>query len=268
MSLTMLPISFPITLLVLISPLVSASRMIHVNVNVNSNNGQHGCIDCDISERQRCECREELRLTGREVAYICDPESPDRFLICHAPNRVICQPCASGSRWNIDHQACGPIHKCAPSRCVKTTDCPTTTTTSSRWVPPPPTRPTPPQCDIYYEYHPEKLNWYSANRVCEANQGTLATIPNNEVQQYFRERFGATGKSNQLWLGASDRSREGSWQWVTGERFGFTNWYRSKPSSKRDKNCLIFNYWNKGMWSDEYCDYNKAFICQNLVCAK
>ena len=47
------------------------------------------------------------------------------------------------------------------------------------------------------------------------------------------------------------------------QRFGFTNWYRSKPSSKRDKNCLIFNYWNKGMWSDEYCDYNKAFICQN-----
>jgi len=47
--------------------------------------GQHDCIDCDISERQKCECREHLRRTGKTVAYICDPDSVDRFLSVTVP---------------------------------------------------------------------------------------------------------------------------------------------------------------------------------------
>ena len=57
----------------------------------------------------------------------------------------------------------------------------------------------------------------SAKRVCEASQGTLATIPTTEVQSYIRERFGSSSKSKRFWLGANDRNREGSWEWVTGE---------------------------------------------------
>jgi len=274
--------------------------------------GQHGCIDCDITEKQKCECDRHLRRSGKEVAYICDPESPARFLVCHAPTRVICQNCAGGMRWNMDHGACGPIQKCEflcktpgptppptrpptrpptypptlpptfpPTR--PPTRPPTTlppwtrpTTTTRPWTYPPTypptlppwTRPQPqPICDFMYEFHPEKLNWYSAKRVCQANQGTLVTVPTLEVQQILRERFGSTSKKLRTWVGASDRRREGNWEWVTGERFGFTNWYRNEPSSKRNRDCLVFNYYKKGRWAAMDCDENKPFICQNLVCA-
>ena len=48
------------------------------------------------------------------------------------------------------------------------------------------------------------------------------------------------------------------------KRFGFTNWYRNQPSMKRDEDCLGFNYYNKGAWSDEDCDQLRSFICQHL----
>jgi len=112
------------------------------------------------------------------------------------------------------------------------------------------------------------MNWLSAMRVCQAMQGTLLTIPTMEVQQYLRERFGSTSKSKRVWIGASDRNREGNWEWVTGERFGFTNWYRNQPSAKRDEDCLVFNYYSKGAWADYDCSWQMPFICQYIVCAK
>jgi len=278
--------------------------------------GQHGCIDCEITPRQRCECARALQRSGKEAMYICDPEHQDRFLVCHAPNRVICQPCAGGMRWNSDHGACGPIRKCLPWNCLeRPSPAPTNPPTLPPTFPPtrpptfpptrpptypptypptrpptyPPTRPPtypptlpptyrptirptmppppPPFCDYYYEYHPVKLNWYSAMKVCKANQGSLVTIPTLDVQGILRDRFGSTSKKNQVWIGASDRRREGLWEWVTGERFGFTNWYRNQPSYKKNMDCLAFNYYKKGAWAALDCSLNKPFICQNLVCS-
>lgn len=57
----------------------------------------------------------------------------------------------------------------------------------------------------------------TAKRVCEANQGTLVTIPDQGTQQLLRDRYGSTSKSKRVWIGATDRNREGAWEWVTGE---------------------------------------------------
>jgi len=162
-----------------------------------------------------------------------------------------------------------PIPTTLPPTMVPTTQSTTRPTTTPTTTAPAPTYPAyVPYCQYFYEYHPEKMNWLSARRVCEANQGTLVTIPNEGTQQLLRDRYGSTSKSKRVWVGASDRSREGTWQWVTGERFGFTNWYRNQPSSKRNEDCLSFNYYYEGMWSDEDCSDIKPFICQHLVCSK
>lgn len=33
-----------------------------------------------------------------------------------------------------------------------------------------------------------------------------------------------------LWLGGTDASAEGVWTWITGESWGFTNWWPSEPN--------------------------------------
>ena len=68
-------------------------------------------------------------------------------------------------------------------------------------------------CDYYSEFHPVKLNWYSAMPVCQANQGSLVTIPTLEVRNITRDRFCSTSKENQVWIGANDRRRGGLWEW-------------------------------------------------------
>merc|ERR1719228_3167021 len=78
---------------------------------------QHGCIDCDITPRQKCECGKYLQRTGKKVGYICDPDSEDRFLVCQA-DKVVCQPCAKGMKWNSTAGACGPVRKCDAWMCV------------------------------------------------------------------------------------------------------------------------------------------------------
>ena len=49
---------------------------------VQEADNQHGCIDCDITPLQRCACAETLKASGQRSAYLCDPHTDDRFLVC------------------------------------------------------------------------------------------------------------------------------------------------------------------------------------------
>jgi len=233
------------------------------------------CVECEgprgVTERQQCECRAALASSGDEVIYMCDPESPDNFLVCTNNGPVNCQPCQTGMKWNDDHQACGPVRKCAAFRCpsaeAPAAAPPKAPAQTAAPTPAPTPVPTASQyCEFFYELHPEKLNWYSAKRICEVNYGTLLTIPDLPTQNHLRSRFGSTSKDARVWIGATDSSRNGNWQWVTGEPFGFTNWYPTQPSGKNE-NCLQFNYKEAGAWSDEDCALNKPFICQQYICS-
>ena len=57
----------------------------------SADGGQHDCIDCGITERQRCECRVALAAAGGEAVYICDPDDEFNFLVCTNDGRVVCQ---------------------------------------------------------------------------------------------------------------------------------------------------------------------------------
>jgi len=235
---------------------------------------QHGCIDCDITPLQRCICAESLKLSGAESAYLCDPESDDRFLVC-TPGAVVCQPCAQGMKWNADSKACAPERKClpVPSQCSPTAIAPAPTAAAAPAAapaevitqppPPPATTTPPPYCEIQYEFHPEKLNWFSASKICEVNLGNLATITNLRTQNYLQDRFGSRSSSKFMWIGASDHGRQGNWKWINGESFGFTNWASGSPTGE---NCLQFNCKSKGAWMDEDCRDEKPFLCEFLVC--
>jgi len=232
----------------------------------------------------QCICKAKLSSTRDGVAYVAHPDDDRKFLICARNGQIHGGVCPPPLFWNDVHEACDyngyrkPVSGCGgtlgvvvpkPTTAQTTTTCSTLplTTTTTQPSTPPPTHNTA-YCQYYYEFHPEKMNWYSAKRVCEANHGTLATITDLNTQSLLRDRYGSTSKSKRLWIGASDRNKEGNWRWVTGERFGFTNWYRNQPSFKRHEDCLGFNYYKKGSWSDEVCDLDRSFICQHLVCSK
>jgi len=297
-----------------------------------------GCIDCDITARQRCVCSAILKASGSTHAYVCDPESLDKYLECSGTS-VSCQSCTKGMFWNYDIGACVLERKCRPvsnscdpsgvpapqavitplQRCV----CAAALVSSGlqvayscdpassngylecsglqvsrvscshglKWnsdinacIPFPKCDPIPLECQgsakpvpatsppakgacrVDYKLHAEKMDWYSASRICEANRGTLATIPDFKTQIDLTRRYGAC-PGGKMWIGGSDRLNEADWRWVSGELIGFSFWHNGEPSGRKHEDCLQMNMKKYGLWSDEVCDVLLPFLCQTKVCA-
>jgi len=64
--------------------------------------------------------------------------------------------------------------------------------------------------------------------------GHLATITSSQEAAYLREFIGAQPHSDvvvDMLLGGSDAEVEGTWQWVTKERWNYTNWHPGEPNN-------------------------------------
>ncbi|WP_299556244.1 T9SS type B sorting domain-containing protein [Seonamhaeicola sp.] len=82
-----------------------------------------------------------------------------------------------------------------------------------------------PSTDHYYEYVPSVgITWTAAKAAAEARtyfglQGYLATVTSPEEAQLTGEQVAGTG-----WIGGSDATTEGVWEWVTGPEAGTVFW--------------------------------------------
>ena len=109
--------------------------------------------------------------------------------------------------------------------------------------------------------------WHDAQAFCSLLGGHLATISTAQENQFVYTNF------THGWLGATDEQSEGTWQWVTGEPWSYTNWAPNEPT-----NCCppeycggtgctpehYLNYWGSpydGMWNDVPNGTN-SFVCE------
>jgi len=72
------------------------------------------------------------------------------------------------------------------------------------------------------------MTWYEAKAYCENLGGHLVTITSQEEQEYI-EGLIANHNRNFYWLGGTDVTHEGQWEWVTGETFEYSNWDYGEP---------------------------------------
>ena len=74
---------------------------------------------------------------------------------------------------------------------------------------------------------------------------------------------------NPVWIGATDRKREGFWEWTDCSSFNFTGWASGEPSQvlSENQNCGLFRAakHHKG-WSDVDCNASLDFVCTRTVC--
>ena len=76
---------------------------------------------------------------------------------------------------------------------------------------------------------------------------------------------------NPVWIGATDRKREGFWEWTDCSPFNFTGWALGEPSQVllENKNCAELyrsEKHHKG-WSDLDCNTSLDFVCARTVCS-
>lgn len=126
----------------------------------------------------------------------------------------------------------------------------------------------------YYTAIGKSGKWKDAKAYCEEFGGHLATITSKEENDFIFSKLKALSISN-CWIGATDSVKEGTWKWVTGEAFSYTNWMSGEPNKSGDG--LQF-YIKNGFWDDTdntlswiLCEWDKnplPYDAQFISCSK
>lgn len=65
------------------------------------------------------------------------------------------------------------------------------------------------------------------------------------------------------WIGLSDITTEGSFQWTSSQQLTFTDWNQGPPiqpdgkteNLSPDADCVLLHQWYSWQWTDESCSY-------------
>ncbi len=107
----------------------------------------------------------------------------------------------------------------------------------------------------YYEVIKSCVTWDTAlskasNYSYLGLTGYLATVTSAEENAFIDSIIG----SNDVWLGGSDKDKEGTWKWMAGpekgQTFSYTNWTNGEPNNYNNEDYLMM-YASTGKWNDE-----------------
>ena len=100
----------------------------------------------------------------------------------------------------------------------------------------------------YYKvYYNSTIGWHDAKTACEELGGHLATITNEEEDEFI---YSLVSKENiECWLGGTDEITEGVWKWVTGEEWIYQN--AVFDNCQNVQHYLVMNYEGIHIWDDQ-----------------
>jgi hypothetical protein len=62
------------------------------------------------------------------------------------------------------------------------------------------------------------------------------------------------------WIAATDVATEGTWVWITGEPFTFSNWAGGEPNNLGGEDCV--QMYVQGVWNDLPCGAGQPALCE------
>jgi formylglycine-generating enzyme required for sulfatase activity/putative hemolysin len=115
-----------------------------------------------------------------------------------------------------------------------------------------------------YLFVKSEKTWHDARDYCATQGGYLATI-----QDAAENEMVANLLAGNAWLGATDEVEEGTWVWVSGEPWGYTNWNKdsNQPDNDQDQEHYLEFEMRRGAhrpsdWNDKPGTEKKYFICE------
>ncbi|XP_042865740.1 C-type Lectin CRL-like isoform X2 [Penaeus japonicus] len=105
------------------------------------------------------------------------------------------------------------------------------------------------------------LNWNEARQYCQGMQGDLATPKNvYALKSYALDRYSG---ENEVWLGSTDKHKEGQWKWLDGRPVDKGEWHSGQPDdSERREDCLDLRLNWHPPFNDYRCNVAQRFMCQ------
>jgi len=122
-----------------------------------------------------------------------------------------------------------------------------------------------------YQVFDEGMTWYEAKAYCESVGGHLATITSQAEQDYIEGLLVGYNR-NVYWLGGTNRTQSGQWEWITGEPFEFTNWIEGEPNNYNGNEYYVEIHrvvepgeWNDLPYSGYALDFSDGFFLLNNI---
>jgi hypothetical protein len=84
--------------------------------------------------------------------------------------------------------------------------------------------------------------WTNARTNCSNMGGHLVTITSSGEQNFLYNLWPSG------WIGLTDEVNEGTWRWVTGETYSYSNWNNGEPNNAGDEDYVQFV--SNGRWND------------------
>ncbi len=103
-------------------------------------------------------------------------------------------------------------------------------------------------------------SWDGADQACKAlgATATLAVVQNQAENDILRSMIG----SAQVWLGGNDKAVEGTFAWVDGTPWAFSNWAPGEPNNNDNEDCAVLLGNNGGKWNDRDCPDPLGYLCE------
>ncbi|XP_061440943.1 CD209 antigen-like protein C isoform X2 [Rhineura floridana] len=108
-----------------------------------------------------------------------------------------------------------------------------------------------------------KKTWYDAENFCMSRDAHLASILSDDEQSYVTSQL-----SHPAWIGLTDETQEGKWEWTDGSRLFTQYWSDGKPTrSERhgelEHDCTSIVPSSNGYnWKDAYCHELHRWVCK------
>ena len=121
------------------------------------------------------------------------------------------------------------------------------------------------QGDKKYDVFDYRVDWQTAEAICEAKGGHLVKIDNAEENQLVSTIM-AQGSMDEYWIDATDRISEGIWTDHEGNLLTYTNWASGEPNNDFNAEQYGFRLKSSDQWADlkGYSPMyrNTGFICE------
>ena len=96
--------------------------------------------------------------------------------------------------------------------------------------------------------------WTTAKTNCSNMGGHLVTIT-SAAEQTFIYNLWPSG-----WIGLTDEVTEGTWRWVTGETYSYSNWNSGEPNNSGNEDYVQFV--TNGKWNDLNNTQSLAYVLE------
>merc|ERR1712048_1262302 len=113
----------------------------------------------------------------------------------------------------------------------------------------------------------EPKNFDDAVNHCYALGKTLARPKNHKENDLLKSM--SPGYSNNIWINANDKNKEGVFVDSLGQKINWVNWEANEPNNAGNEDCVVIGKFNGGQenWIDVRCDAKYPFFCEHLIVA-